>query len=337
MHHLGDQGGEEEDGEGEEEEETFRFRLTETNPDVEVVAVVINVATDGDTLTDVVSSGMRLCREEEGAEPEVEFQLALPELQGCELLLGLLFRSKEDKSNWRLVSVGELVQGPERDEEESQNFMNAAPLAQHYLREHGLCLPPDDDTRRAFNPFKMIPGDSFEVPALALDHPIIIGMGWDVDDGVTMDLDCGLAVYSSDQRTDYCDFEKLETNDGACQHQGDNRDGEGDGDDEQIIVHFTKLDSNADVLFLYAAVYEGGVLKDVENVHIRMVTQRGGKLKEICRFSLDWLADVEEDTAVILAKISRTETGGYEFKTIGTTAHGRTIEELETRLQGHLQ
>jgi stress response protein SCP2 len=205
-----------------------------------------------------------------------------------------------------------------------------------------------------------------QVPALALDHPVVVGMGWDVDDGVTMDLDCGLAVYSGDQRTDYCDFEKLETNDKACQHQGDNRDGEGDGDDEQIIVHFTKLDPTADVLFLYAAVYEGGVLKDVQNVHIRMVTQRGGKLKvrarvcpiasarlpgpclrtahggggrvqEICRFSLHWLAKVEEDTAVILAKITRVGAGGFEFRTIGTTAHGRTIEELEGRLQNFLQ
>ena len=108
---------------------------------------------------------------------------------------------------------------------------------------------------------------------------MVIGMGWDVDDDIAMDLDCGLAVYSSDQRTDYCDFEKLETNDKACQHQGDNRDGEGDGDDEQIIVEFSKLDPTSDVLFLYAAVYEGGALKDCENVHIRMVTLREGKLK----------------------------------------------------------
>ena len=57
----------------------------------------------------------------------------------------------------------------------------------------------------------------------------------------------------------------------------------------------------------------------------------------MCRFSLDWLATIEEDTAVILAKISRTEEGGFEFKTIGTTAHGRTIEELEGKLIDHLK
>lgn len=81
------------------------------------------------------------------------------------------------------------------------------------------------------------------------------------------------------QRTDYCDFEKLVSNDNAIQHQGDNRDGEGEGDDESIIVEFTKLDPTTDTLFLYAAVYEGGALRDVENVHIRMLSKRGGKQK----------------------------------------------------------
>lgn len=195
----------------------------------------------------------------------------------------------------------------------------------------------------------------YQVPALAIDYPTVIGMGWDVDEDIAMDLDCGLAVYSSGQRIDYCDFEKMETNDAACRHTGDNRDGEGDGDDEQIIVEFTKLNAQSDTLFLYAAVYEGGALKDVENVHIRMVSQRGGKLKvclsshdlsilpshvvvlqEICRFSLDWLAKVEDDTAVILAKITRKEGGVFEFATIGATAHGRTIEELEVKLVRYL-
>ena len=75
--------------------------------------------------------------------------------------------------------------------------------------------------------FTVFPPSANQVPALALESPVVIGMGWDVDDDIAMDLDCGLAVYSGDQRTDYCDFEKLETNDQACQHQGDNRNGEG--------------------------------------------------------------------------------------------------------------
>ena len=57
--------------------------------------------------------------------------------------------------------------------------------------------------------------------------------------------------------------------------------------------------------------------------------------QEICRFSLDWLAKVENDTAVILAKITRKDHQ-WEFCTIGKTAVGRTIEELEGRLAHYL-
>lgn len=47
------------------------------------------------------------------------------------------------------------------------------------------------------------------------------------------------------------------------------------------MVEFNKLDPETDTLFLYAAVYEGGALRDVENVHIRMLSKRGGKQKVI--------------------------------------------------------
>jgi hypothetical protein len=55
---------------------------------------------------------------------------------GNEILLALLQRASGDQ--WRLVSIGEVVQGAEREGEESLNFMNAAPLAQYYLKELGL-------------------------------------------------------------------------------------------------------------------------------------------------------------------------------------------------------
>ncbi|EGD81459.1 hypothetical protein PTSG_02177 [Salpingoeca rosetta] len=265
------------------------------------------------------------------APPVLTMSLDAHLIDKHEVLMTLLHRDQEDPDLWHIVGVGEQVKGEWREKEESQNFLNALPLGQRYIELLGI-RHVDHSGEKVMHPFKMVPGDFLEVPALAVEHPVVIGMGWDVDPDVAMDLDCGLAVYSKGQRTDYCDFEKLVSNDKAIEHQGDNRDGEGEGDDESIIVEFSKLDPETDTLFLYAAVYEGGALRDVENVHIRMLSKRGGKQKEICRFSLDWLAKVEDDTAVILAKISRTPEGAWLFQTIGTTAPGRTIEELESRL-----
>eukprot|EP00043_Microstomoeca_roanoka_P007329 m.70617 g.70617 ORF g.70617 m.70617 type:complete len:691 (-) comp13782_c1_seq2:88-2160(-) len=325
--HLGDMG-------DDADAEFFMFNLSNVAPEVHVIAVVLNVATDGDSLEHISACGLRIkTSSSEGKTQETLVQLNLDAslINRHEVLLALIHRDKDDKDLWHMTGIGEQVKGAWRDEEESQNFLNALPLSQRYIELLGIAKVNHEE-RHIVHPFKMVPGDSLEVPSLAVETPVVIGMGWDVDPDVAMDLDCGLAVYSKGQRTDYCDFEKLVSNDNAIHHQGDNRDGEGEGDDESIIVEFNKLDPSTDTLFLYAAVYEGGALRDVENVHIRMLNKRGGKQKEICRFSLDWLAKVEDDTAVILAKISRTPDNTWLFRTIGTTAPGRTIEELESRL-----
>lgn len=263
-------------------QETFEFFLQHTSPTVRVIAVVLNVATDNEDLKEVQRCGMRVGvsgGNNARLSTVADFDLTTKRLNsGHEILLALLHRDKSDGQQWHLTSIGELVQGAERDAEPSQNFMNAMPLALYYSRKLKI-LDSDGVGRVSFNPFRMVPGDRMVVPEMAIEHPVVIGMGWDVDPEVQMDLDCGLAVYSEGRRVDYCDFEKLVTNDQAIQHQGDNRDGEGEGDDEQIIIQFTKLDPHSETLFLYAAVYEGGALKDVQNVHIRMLTQRNGKVK----------------------------------------------------------
>lgn len=273
--------------EEEEDMETFEFRLQHTDPKVRVIAVVLNVATDNEDLKYVHRCGLRI--RVPGASPAdvldtiADFDLTTRRLNsGHEILLALLYRDKADHTQWHLTGVGELVQGEERAKEPSQNFMNALPLAMYYTRKLGILDSIEGTHTVTFNPFRMLPGDKMVVPEMAIEHPVVIGMGWDVDPDVQMDLDCGLAVYCDARRTDYCDFEKLISNDKAIEHQGDNRDGEGEGDDEQIIIQFTKIDPQSDTLFLYAAVYEGGALKDVQNVHIRMLTQRNGKVK-VCQ------------------------------------------------------
>eukprot|EP00055_Hartaetosiga_balthica_P000904 m.137751 g.137751 ORF g.137751 m.137751 type:complete len:691 (-) comp12271_c0_seq1:126-2198(-) len=324
--------------------DSFILSLDDAPKDVSALSIVMNVAIDGESLEKVSSSTMKLVSSTETVTNEsgvpvpkviAEMTLNMGLIDSHEILLGMLHRSPENPSDWTMHFIGEKVWGDVRDEIESQNFLNALPLSTEYFEKLGFGTV-DMSERKMVHPFEMMPGDVLEVPAPAMKDLIVIGMGWDVDPDVQMDLDCGIAIYSQDTRVDYCDFEKLVSNDKAIEHQGDNRDGEGEGDDESINVQFTQIDSATDVLFLYAAVYEGGALKDCLNVHIRMSSVKDGKQKEICRFSLDWLANVKDDTAVILAKIMRVDGGRWEFRTIGTTTKGRTIEELEGTLVDYI-
>eukprot|EP00049_Salpingoeca_infusionum_P007678 m.124764 g.124764 ORF g.124764 m.124764 type:complete len:746 (+) comp13784_c0_seq1:356-2593(+) len=326
-------------------EQSYQINFDALNEDNAVLAVVINTANDGESLEYVRRCNMELTSAEStvaadtaeaatAAPPYAHCTISTKLLTGHEILMGLISRDEKDGQKWTLNMVGQLVQGLQREATESQNFLNALPLAQQFVEELGIrAVVPSQ--AHVVHPFQMVPGDKLLVPENAMHTKVVIGMGWDVDDEISMDLDCGLAVYSSGERTDYCDFEKLVSNDQAIEHQGDNRDGEGDGDDESIVIEFDKLDPKTDTLFLYAAVYEGGALKDVLNVHIRMLSQKDGKQKEICRYSLDWLESCGDSTAVILAKIYR-EGDNWVFGTLGATTNGRTIEELEGKLTEHL-
>ena len=216
-----------------------------------MIAVVLNVATDGESLELMETCGLRLIprvdakdgegtdEAEEGAKegeeeqeqetegndsskpegaseggdaaaatatsaatrdlpPILSMSLDARLIDRHEVLLALFHRDRADSDLWHVVGVGEQVKGEWRDKEESQNFLNALPLSQRYLELLDICKV-DHAEKKVMHPFKMVPGDILEVPALAVETPVVIGMGWDVDPDVAMDLDCGLAVYSEGQ------------------------------------------------------------------------------------------------------------------------------------------
>ena len=72
---------------------------------------------------------------------------------------------------------------------------------------------------------------------------ISVGLGWDVrsTEGADFDLDasCFLCGETGKVRSDadFIFYNQLTAPDGSVEHTGDNLTGEGEGDDESIIVH----------------------------------------------------------------------------------------------------
>jgi stress response protein SCP2 len=70
----------------------------------------------------------------------------------------------------------------------------------------------------------------------------LVGLGWDarVTDGQAFDLDASVFLVGEDGksavRRAFRFYNNTTSPDGAVQHQGDNRTGEGDGDDEQVKI-----------------------------------------------------------------------------------------------------
>jgi tellurium resistance protein TerD len=149
-----------------------------------------------------------------------------------------------------------------------------------------------------------------------------IGLGWDmrVTDGSAFDLDASVFVLGEDgkvrKNSDFVFFNNLTGGDGAVVHQGDNLTGEGEGDDEVILVTLDKLPANVARISFAATIYEADQRRQnfgmVQNAFIRVVNGDGGK--EVARYDLS--EDASTETAMIFGELYR-HGGEWKFKAIG--------------------
>ena len=63
-----------------------------------------------------------------------------------------------------------------------------------------------------------------------------------------------------------------QTNDGAIKHQGDNRSGEGDGDDEVIKIHLPQISPQVNSIWPVITIYtKGKQFDDVSKAYVRIL------------------------------------------------------------------
>ena len=98
---------------------------------------------------------------------------------------------------------------------------------------------------------------------------------------------------------------------------GDNRTGEGEGDDEKISISLDKLPIECKkVVFavtIYDAVRRRQSFSKVKNAYVRLVNEAKGN-EEICRYNLT--EDGGNNTGIIFAELFK-ENGNWQFKAIG--------------------
>ena len=112
-------------------------------------------------------------------------------------------------------------------------------------------------------------------------------------------------------------FNSLKHPSGHIWLTGDNRTGEGDGDDEQIIVKLDSLDQKYQKILFVVSIYQGKKNNQhfgmVENAFIRAVDAKG---KEITKFSLSGDASVNGMCSMVFSELYR-RNGDWKFRAIG--------------------
>lgn len=151
---------------------------------------------------------------------------------------------------------------------------------------------------------------------------MVLGLGWDVraTDGSAFDLDASAFLLGATGKVrsdaDFIFYNQAKSSDGSVEHAGDNRTGEGDGDDESIIIDLTRVPADVEKIAVAVTIHDAETRNQnfgqVSSAYIRCVNEANGT--EVARYDLSEDASVE--TAMIFGEIYRNN-GEWKFKAIG--------------------
>lgn len=160
-----------------------------------------------------------------------------------------------------------------------------------------------------------------------------IGLGWDTnryDGGQDFDLDACVFLLGSNGKVmrdeDFVFYNNLSARNGAVVHTGDNRTGEGEGDDETILIDFTKIPPEIDKIAVTVTIFDAEQkhqnFGQVSNsyVHVLKVDTPddvGGE--EVLRFDL--VEEFSIETALVVCEIYRYN-GDWKFNAVAAGYQG---------------
>jgi tellurium resistance protein TerD len=151
---------------------------------------------------------------------------------------------------------------------------------------------------------------------------ILVGLGWDprTTDGAEFDLDASLFLVDASGKVrgeqDFIFYNQLKTPDGSIEHTGDNRDGEGDGDDESIKIDLSRVEAGIEKIIVAVTIHDAEQRRQnfgqVMNSFIRI--QNDISSNEIVRYDL--AEDASTETAMIFGELYR-HNGEWKFRAVG--------------------
>ena len=157
---------------------------------------------------------------------------------------------------------------------------------------------------------------------------IIVGLGWDTnkyDGAADFDLDAAAFLLTSNGKVsndyDFVFYNNLTHSSESVIHQGDNLTGEGDGDDEQILIDLTKVPSNIEKIAFTVTIHDAEARRQnfgqVSNSYIRIFNEENEE--ELIRYDLGEEFSVE--TAMVVGEIYRYGEE-WKFNAIGSGFKG---------------
>lgn len=154
-----------------------------------------------------------------------------------------------------------------------------------------------------------------------------IGLGWDTNassTGAAFDLDASVFILGPNSKLvadEYFVFyNNAKSPDGAVTHTGDNLTGDGDGDDESILVDLSKINPAVQEICVVVTIHDAASRKQnfgqVRNSFIRVVDENNNVL---VKYELD--EDFSVETAIEFGRIYKKD-GQWKFEAVGAGMKG---------------
>ncbi|WP_341281461.1 TerD family protein [Paenibacillus sp. FSL H8-0537] len=153
---------------------------------------------------------------------------------------------------------------------------------------------------------------------------ILVGLGWDTnkyDGGGQFDLDVSVFLLAASGKVEgeknFVFYNNTSNENGSVVHTGDNRTGEGDGDDEQIKVELAAVPANVEKIAFAITIYDAETRNQnfgqVSNAYIRIVNEASSE--ELIKFDLG--EDFSIETGVVVGELYR-HSGEWKFSAVGS-------------------
>lgn len=153
---------------------------------------------------------------------------------------------------------------------------------------------------------------------------ITVGLGWDTnkyDGGKDFDLDVSVFLANANGKVanekNFIFFNNRQNENGSVVHTGDNRTGEGEGDDEQIQVDLQNVPGDVDKIAFTITIYDAASRNQnfgqVSRSYVRIIND--ANQEELIRFDLG--EDFSIETGVVVGELYR-HGSEWKFNAIGS-------------------
>ncbi|MCK8058240.1 MULTISPECIES: TerD family protein [unclassified Fusibacter] len=173
---------------------------------------------------------------------------------------------------------------------------------------------------------------------------LMVGLGWDpvqkkagllgsLFGGGGANIDCDASAILLDKsgkmkgKSNLIYYGNLKNDNRSVVHQGDNLTGDGDGDDEQILLDLANVPTEIDKIVFVVNIYDCATRKQdfgmIQNAFIRIVDMNNSN--EMCKYRLS--EDYAGKTSLVVGEIYR-DAADWKFGAIGQGTNHNSLSEL---------